>query len=187
MKNKDNDYDRLIARVYDQYDDLVEMLMYRGLSMDDAQDVTQDVLMKACRKIRQLREPEKLRAWIRKIAEREASRTFKKLAAKREREVSYIVDEKTEEETDIYEVVADKENVEDIVCSKESEEKLLDLIDSVGKEESDIFILHNVSGYPLTEIAKALDENKSTVRSKHSRTRKKLQRVVGEALGKEEL
>jgi len=40
MRNKGNEYDHLIERVYEHFDRLVEMLMYRGLSMDDALDVT---------------------------------------------------------------------------------------------------------------------------------------------------
>lgn len=187
MKINDNDYDHLIERVYDQYDDLVEMLVYRGLSMDDAHDVTQDVLIKVCRKIIQLRDPNKLKAWVRKIANREASKVLKKLAAEHEREISYVVNERTGDETDIYETLPDKETVEDIICNNESEEKLLELIGSIGETESAIFVLHNVNGYHLTEIASALEENESTVRSRHSRTRNKLKRVVGEAIGKGEL
>ena len=187
MKFNDNDYDRLIERVYDQYDGLVAMLMHRGLDMDDAQDVTQEVLIKACRKIKQLRDPNKIGAWIRKIANRDASKKLKELAAERDRQVSYIFNEKTGDETDIYDTVADKETVEDIVCRNESEEKLLELIDSVGEEESAIFVLHNDNGYHLKEIASALEAKETTVRSRHSRVRKKLQKVVGEAIGKGEL
>lgn len=187
MRNNENDYDHLIERVYEQYDQLVEMLMYRGLSMDDAMDVTQEVLIKACRKIRQLRDPAKLEAWLRKIAMRDAARAIKKLDAEKERTVSYIVSEATGEETDIYEVIPHKDNVEDTVCSNESKEKLHELINSVGKDKSDIFIKHNLEGYNLTEIADARGENQSTIRSKHIRTRKKLQRIVGEAIREEEL
>lgn len=184
---KNNDFDHLIERIYDQYDDLVEMLVHRGLSMDDALDVTQEVLIKACNKIIQLRDPDKLRAWVRKIANREASKALKRLAAEREREVSYIANESTGEETDIYEIVPDEETVEDIVCRNEREERLLELIDSVGEEESAVFVLHNYNGYYLREIAGAMEVKESTVRSRHSRTRKKLQKVVGEAIRKGEL
>lgn len=187
MKKKENEYDHLLERIYDQYDPLVEMLVRKGLSMADAQDVTQEVLIKASRKIRQLRDPDKLKAWVRKIAERDANKALKKLNAEREMTTSYVVDEKTGAETDIYETIPHKETVEDVVCSKESKRKLYELIKSTGKDESEIFVLHNVGGYNLTEIADARDENQSTIRSKHSRTRKKLQKAVGEAIGKGEL
>lgn len=187
MRNNENEYDHLIEKAYEQYDHLVEMLMRKGLSMDDAMDVTQEVLLKACRKIRQLRDPDKLKAWVNKIAIRDAARAIKKLDAEKERTVSYIVSETTGEETDIYEVMPHKDTVEDIVCSNESKEKLHELISSVGKDKSDIFIKHNVEGYNLTEIADARGENQSTIRSKHIRARKKLQTIVGEAIREEEL
>ena len=187
MRNKENEYDHLIEKVYDHFDRLVEMLMYRGLSMDDALDLTQEVLIKASRKIKQLRDPDKLEAWINKIANRDATRAIKKLAAERERTVSYIIDEKTGEEVDIYETLPHKDNVEDVVCSDESEKELRKLIRSVGKDKSDIFIKHNLEGYGLNEIATARNENQNTIRSTHVRTRKKLQAVVGEAMREEEL
>lgn len=187
MKNKDNEYDHLIDKIYDQYDPLVEMLVRKGLSMADAQDVTQEVLIKASRKIIQLRDPDKLTAWVRKIADRDANKAIKKLNAEREKTVSYVVDEKTGEETDIYETIPHKDTVEGTVCGKESRNKLYELIKNAGKDESDIFVLHNVGGYSLNEIADAREENRSTIRSKHSRTRKKLQEAVIESIGKGEL
>lgn len=187
MNKCDNEYDHLIKKAYAEFDGLVAMLMHKGLDMDDAMDVAQDVLVKACTKIGQLRDPDKLRAWLRRIAIRDAYKMRKKRAAEREREISYIVNESTGEETDIYDTVAAKETVEDIVCKNEREEKLLELIDSMGEEESAIFVKHHVDGYRLTEIASALEKNTSTVRCKHGRTKKKLKKVVGEAIGKGEL
>ncbi len=173
MKNKDSDHDHL-TKIYGYFDDVVEYVMCLGLNMEDAMDVAQEVLIKACRKHFQLREPNKLRAWIMKIAYRDALRYLKKRSKQWKHEISYIKDIETGEEIDVYDILPATKSAEECACDDEGEARLFDILETLNEKEYVIFVMHNVRGYKLREIAELLDIKESTARSIHSRTRKKL-------------
>lgn len=183
MKNEDNDH--LIERIYAYYDDVVVTLRRRGLPMDDAVDIAKEVLIKADRKCMQLRDPDKLRGWIMKIANREATRQLKKLSEKWDREVSSYHDLESGAEIAIYEFLPSQENVEEQICAAEGEKMILNLLDNLNDREQTIFIRHNIEGYMLKEVAEELGVKETTVRSIHSRAIKKLS-TMAEKIMREE-
>lgn len=172
MMNRDSEHDHLL-KIYGYFDDVVEYVRCLGLSKDDAYDMAQDVLIKADKKRLQLRDPDKLKAWIMKIAYRDTMRRLKKLSKQWKNEVSYVNDMETGEEFDIYELLPSVKSAEEYACDYETEYLLQDVLKELNDREQTIFVMHNVEGYKLKEIAELLDINESTVRSIHSRTCKK--------------
>jgi len=185
MKKKVNEHDRY-QEIYGHFDDIVEYVMCLGMNMDDAEDVAQETLKKACMKHLQLRDPNKLRAWIMKIAYRNAMHQLKKLSKQWKHEASYVKDIETGEEIDIYEVIPAEKSAEECLCDFEREERLLDVLRELSDKEWHVFVKHNVEGYKLKEIAEMLDINESTVRSIHSRVRKKLAGKLEKLIGEED-
>jgi len=185
MKKKDNENDRL-QEIYGHFDDVVEYVMCFGMNMADAEDVAQETLKKACMKHLQLRDPDKLRAWIMKIAYRNAMHHLKKLSKQWKHETSYVKDTETGEEIDIYEMLPAVKSAEESLCDYEREDLLLDVLRELSDKEWHVFVRHNVEGYKLKEIAEMLDINESTIRSIHSRVRKKLAGRLEELMGEED-
>ncbi|HOB75147.1 MAG TPA: sigma factor [Phycisphaerae bacterium] len=57
------------ARLYDRYARWVRAICYdRTRSISDAQDLTQEVFLRACVRLGELREPERFAAWLYSIA-----------------------------------------------------------------------------------------------------------------------
>lgn len=185
MKVLEKEYDHLV-KIYSYFNDVVEYVVCLGLNLDDAQDVAQDVLVKACRKHLQLRDPDKMRAWIMKIAYREGMRYIKKLSKQWKREVSYVEDTKKDEEIDIYEVLPLVKSAEEEACDYEREDRLIDVLNELNDREWLVFVKHNVEGYKLKEIAEDNNINENTVRSIHSRTCKKLAAKLEKRIREEE-
>lgn len=178
--------DLLVERIYDQFDMVYEALIFKGMTRDDAHDVTQETLIKAVRKRRQLRDLDKLKPWLLKIADREAKHYLKKQTKRWDREVHTVTNVETGQEIDIFETVEDKETVEKIVCEAERRQKLQELINLLNKKERIIFVRHHFHGYRLKEIAEDLGIKETTVRSIHSRTCKKLPAMAEKLFRKED-
>lgn len=183
---KDDNCELLKKRIYDEYPNILERLAFRGVDIDDVADIASKVMIIAMRKHHQLRDHSKLVPWLRKIADNEARSYLKKKAKMWEREVSVVAAMENGEEIDIYDTLAAERTVEMIVCSVETRDMLMELLEDMSDKERTIFKLHNIDGYKLSEIAKYLGIKESTVRSIHSRTCKKLRKHGDKILGKEE-
>lgn len=182
----EKDYESLKKRIYDEYPAVIDRLAHRGVDSVDLEDIASNVMILAMRKRRQLRDADKLAAWLRKITDNEARAYLRRKARLWEREVSVISNMETGEEIDALDMLTAEYTVEEIVCSIEVRDKLMELIDCLNERESIIFNMHNVDGYKLNEIAKYLGLKESTVRSIHSRTCRKLKQRAKKILRKED-
>ena len=119
-----------------------------------AEDVTQEVFLIVYRKIRWLENPKLFRAWVYRIASREAFRHLKK-----ERKWS----EQIREEDVLGKIPA--EEIED-VYEPESIEKLPVLLAKISPASRAVLILHYLDEMSLSETAEILDVSLGTVKSR---------------------
>ena len=119
-----------------------------------AEDILQEVFLIIYRKIRWLENPQLFRAWIYRIASREAFRYLKKEKSRTEqiRDEALLENFPVEENREIYE--------------PELIEKLPELISKVSPASRAVLILHYLEEMPLSEVAEVLDISLGTVKSR---------------------
>ena len=177
--------DNLIERVYALHGDVVRKLMRKGVDISEAPDIAVGILLDAVEHIHQLKNPDKLEAWVMAIAENGANRYLRERAKRWEKEISTVSDMETGEEIDIYDILADEMTVEKILRHAENTAMLGELLSCLGEKERIIFLMRNLEGMKFKEIAKTLNLNENTVRSIHSRCCGKLRKQSDRIYGKE--
>lgn len=120
---------------------------------EDAEDVAQDALTKAHRQLGQLRDRERLRAWLVRMAWRMA-------IDRRESHQRRVAREQTPD-------VADSPPTsEDLVLSAERSERLWAVIDSLSEKLRIVVVLNAIEGHDLSEVASMLGIPEGTVKSR---------------------
>ena len=119
-----------------------------------AEDILQEVFLIVYRKIRWLENPQLFRAWIYRIASREAFRHLKKEKNRAEQicDDALLENFPVEEACEIYE--------------PELLEKLPELISKVSPASRAVLVLHYLEDLSLSEIAEILDISVGTVKSR---------------------
>lgn len=156
------------AQLYQHiYKDLYKFAYYTLKNEQDAQDAVSDAVMDAYSGISKLKSPDAFRGWMFKILSVKCKRKLK----------SYVERNK---ESDIDEVDLSVNGSEESLELKQALSLLTD-------EERMIVSLTVFGGYDSSEIAKMLNLNRNTVRSKHSRALAKMRDILStEKNGKEE-
>lgn len=133
----------------------------------DAEDVTQDVFLRAYRKLASLREPEKFRAWVARISRRLALNRRRDLARARRRENLWL--EAAPASTDVEVAVADRE----------FHARLHDEIARLPEKLRAVFSLCAIDGFSAGSVGAMLGIPEGTVRSRLHLARKRLLRAIG--------
>jgi RNA polymerase sigma-70 factor (ECF subfamily) len=128
---------------------------------EDAEDVAQDVLTRAHRKLRQLRDPARLQEWIVRMAWRMAIN-------KRASNIRRIAREEAPAE-----VVAPP-SPEDVALSEQRSEQVWSAIDGLPEKLRIVVVLASIQGHDLAEVASALGIPEGTVKSRLFEARKQL-------------
>ena len=155
---------KAFAAVYSFYaDDLYRFaLWYTGKSAD-AEDAVQEAVLIAFRNIAKLRKPSSFKSWIFKILSNECKT---RLTNPADRLCTVSVHEIVETENDL--------SGTDFTVSAE----LKSALDSLTPEEKQIVLLSVIGRYKSNEIAQILDMTSGSVRSKLSRSLKKLREIL---------
>lgn len=155
---------KAFAAVYSFYaDDLYRFaLWYTGKSAD-AEDAVQEAVLIAFRNIVKLRKPSSFKSWMFKILSNECKT---RLTNPADRLCTVSVHEIVETESDLSEG--------DFTVSAE----LKSALDSLTPEEKQIVLLSVIGRYKSNEIAQILDMTSGSVRSKLSRSLKKLREIL---------
>jgi RNA polymerase sigma-70 factor (ECF subfamily) len=126
-----------------------------------ADDVMQNTMMKAYDKIDDLRDSDKFKAWVFSIAKREAISALKM----REREAM------TETLDDNIDYGYDFTLPEDIILDDEIKTYIANIINALPPNYKDVIILRYWSELSFEEIAKILNINYNTAKSRHYRAK----------------
>ncbi len=137
------------------------MIYYRIRTRMDAEDLTQDVFVRAYRSISRLREPERFRSWLFTIA---VNRVNDYLRKKRVRSIFKSSDEGTEAQP----VAADFENRPEAleqVLKEDFWRHVERIAKKLSKMEREVFMLRFLDNLNINEIAQTLKKSESTVKT----------------------
>ena len=127
---------------------------------EDAEDVAQDVLVKAHRKLGQLRDRTRLRSWIVRMAWRAAI----------DKRTSNLRREHREQAG----VAAITPSAEDLTLESDRARRLWTVIDDLPEKLRLVVVLSSINGHELTEVAAMLRIPEGTVKSRLFEARKQL-------------
>src|SRR5918997_6578660 len=125
-----------------------------GIALGNGEDAAQDALIAILRSLRQLREPEALRSWARRIATREAIRTARRQRADAGRPP------------------------EDVAAPGRPElsVEIRDQLERLDPEQRAVILLRDLEGLSEQEAARVLDVATGTVKSRLHRARARFKR-----------
>ena len=164
-------------RLVDQFQpEIYRMIYYRTRSQMDAEDLTQDVFLKAYKHLARLQTPRVFRSWLYRIAVNRVNDYFRK---KRFRALfgNISVDDETFQETEEMAVAA--QGPEQIERREfwQHVEKMLDILSHMERE---VFLLRFLDQLSLKEITEALGKNESTIKTHLYRALNKIKIAFGD-------
>ena len=128
-------------------------VMYGVDSREDAEDVSQNVLIRVCENIHSLREAGLFRAWLGKIIMNETS-SYRASAAKQRGTVN--IDE-------CHETIAEEREIflpHEYLVNEEVREFVLDAISKLASRQRQAVMFHYYDGLSITDIGKAMEITK---------------------------
>jgi RNA polymerase sigma-70 factor (ECF subfamily) len=123
-----------------------------------AEDVYQNTLLIAYTHLHQLRDENKFKSWIFKIAKHEAFHYINKANSEVPMELLDNI---------LFEQYYDESTPEKIVLSNELKNALINAVNSLSKEDRDIVILYYYADLSLKEISKLFNANENKIKSRH--------------------
>ena len=140
---------------------------------DTVQDLAQDTFVKAFRRLDQLGDPAKYKAWIKQIARNTARDHQKKskavLFSELNSDDSIPLDFEDEDLSHLPEVVIDQQDTARI---------LQEMLESLSDKQRTIFTMHYVEGISIKEISTALGMKEDTVKSHLYKARENLKKKL---------
>jgi len=150
------------AQLADRFhEDIFRMVYYRVRSRTDAEDITQDVFLKAFQKISGIQEPAKFRAWLfsitlNRIRDFQRKKRFRSLF---KAEVENI-DAHTPDPGD-----TEQPDALDQVLKKDFWRQIGLILNKLSTMEKEVFLLRFFDHFSINEIAGLLKKNESTVKT----------------------
>ena len=163
LAKKARDGDRpAFERLIDRYQgDIHRMIYYRIRVRMDAEDLTQDVFVRAYRSISRLREPERFRSWLFTIA---VNRVNDYLRKKRIRSIFKSSDEGIEIQPVTTDIQSRPEALQQVL--KEDFWRHVEGISKkLSKMEREVFMLRFMDNLNINEIAQIVKKSESTVKT----------------------
>lgn len=130
----------------------------------DAEDVAQEALLRAYRKFDRLRDPNRLRAWLVRIAFRVALDRLRSRSRREMRETSWAYPERR----------PGPPTAEDLAASTEFRERLEGAMEELPEKLRMVLLLAAMQGYTLEEVSAMLGIPMGTVKSRLFFARKQL-------------
>jgi RNA polymerase sigma-70 factor (ECF subfamily) len=165
-------FDQLI----DHYQgDIYRLIYYRIRSRMDAEDLTQDVFVRAFRNIARIREPLKFRGWLFRIA---INRVNDYLRKKRVRSIF----KSSDEGPDLQPVATDFQEPPEAleqVLKKDFWRHIERIAKKLSKMEREVFMLRFLDNLNINEIAQILKKSESTVKTHLYRALAKFKKEKG--------
>jgi len=151
-----------------------------GITRDkaDAEEVTQDVFIKAHRGLKGFRFGSSFKTWVYRIAVNEALNRYQKSKKEKSRRVDY--DDSIESQP------ADRSGTEEIMRN-ESETRCAMLLERLDQDQRACLVLREIEGLSYKDIAGVLRIPINTVRSRLLRARQALLEKAGKGLMKDEM
>ncbi len=171
-------FEQLVARYWS---DIFRMAYYRTSSKADAEELTQDIFMKAFRNISRLKEADRFKPWLYSIG---LNRIRDYYRHKRVRSVVTLFSESNKPEA-FTQIKDRRPSARDEMEKKEFWEKVGRFVKTLPRAEQEVFRPRFLDQLTLKEAAQALGKNESTVKTHLYRALGKLRnnRKLLEVLG----
>lgn len=135
---------------------------------DDAEDVAQEAFLRAYQSFSRLRDRDRFRAWLVRIAWRLALDRIRASRRRTARETAVMVQEWN----------APERTVEDVRASREFEQRLARAMDKLPEKLRVVLVLGAIEGHDTREIGRLLGLPEGTVKSRLFHARKKLAEIL---------
>lgn len=163
-------------QIIDRYQgDIYRMIYYRIRARMDAEDLTQDVFIRAYRSISRLREPERFRSWLYTIA---VNRVNDYLRKKRVRSIFKSSDEGTDIQPAADQLREQPEALEQVL-KEDFWRQVGRIAKKLSKMEREVFMLRFLDNLNINEIAQILKKSESTVKTHLYRALAKFKKEKG--------
>lgn len=140
---------------------IYRMIFYRTRSRQDAEDLCQDVFLKAFRSLKKLKEPERFESWLFRIAVNRVNDHHRRYKF---RSLFSTLDDRDSEEP--HDPPAAKGTATmDAVLRKEFWERVQAMLGHLSKMEQEVFQLRFLDDLGIKEIADVLQKSESTVKT----------------------
>jgi RNA polymerase sigma-70 factor (ECF subfamily) len=167
-------------RLVDQFQpEIYRMIFYRTRSQMDAEDLTQDVMLKAYRHIGRLQSPEVFRSWLYRIAVNRVKDYYRKKQFKSLFGFVSMDEEAFHETADM----AEDPEVEGGMSKKDFWRQIGEMLTHLSAMEKEVFLLRFFDQLTIKEMSATLDKNESTIKTHLYRALKKVKAMAGELDG----
>ncbi len=142
-------------------EDIFRMVYYRTRSKMDAQDITQDILMQAYKSLTRLKDPNRFKPWLFKIALNRVRDYYRKKSTLEVFKMFFSMDQ-----TRQYDCKVDSNpDALDNLMAKEFWENFGVLLKKLSKMEQEVFLLRFMDNLTIKEISETLEKHESTVKT----------------------
>lgn len=147
-------------------------------NQEDALDLSQEVLIKIFKNIHKFHGSSKFSTWVYRVATNTCLDEIKK----RRKHTTYSIDERMQtEDGDLATDIPDTSPTPEATAIQKDIQKILyDGINQLGDEHKKVIILRDLNGFSYEYIAKILKCSEGTVKSRISRARKRLKKILSE-------
>ena len=164
------------AQLVDQFhSDVFRLVYYRIRSRSDAEDIAQDIFLKALQKISTVKEPARFRGWLFSIALNRI-RDFQR--KKRFRSL-FKAEEENIESRPAAETESDEPEALEYVLKEDFWRQIRRMLDKLSKMEREVFLLRFFDHLNLNEIAGVMRKNESTIKTHLYRALAKFRKEPG--------
>ena len=179
-KSGDTDAFSEIVTCYERfvYNTACRVLTTSGLPVADADDIAQDSLIKAWRSISTFRGECSFSTWLFRVTVNTARDVIRTNA--RRPVVSLTRSENEDEEPEIWDVPVTSGDVvpEDALERRETIEAVRRAVESLPDDQRQVIVLRDIHGLPYDEISRILGTEVGTIKSRISRGRTNLKKIL---------
>jgi RNA polymerase sigma-70 factor, ECF subfamily len=163
-------------RLVDRYQaEIFRMIYYRTRSQMDAEDLTQDVFLRAFRHIGRLDNPQLFRSWLFRIGINRVRDHHRRNRLKSLIGIVSLDDEDFRET----EETAEPPEASQVVARKDFWNRVQHLLVSLSRLEREIFLLRFLDQLSLKEISAAMQKNENTIKTHLYRALNKVKAAAG--------
>lgn len=159
------------------YEQLVYNVIYRMMgNVEDTYDLSQETLIKVYKNIRQFDGKSKFSTWLYRIA----TNTCLDELRRRKGKDTFSIDQTIESEDGEIapQHIDKKENVEEKILDKEKTQIIQAALDEMNESHRAILVMRDIKNLSYEEISQILDISLGTVKSRISRARQALKKIL---------
>lgn len=160
-----------------EHEKTVYNIVYRMMNnVDDAYDLSQETFIKVYRQISSFDGKSKFSTWIYRIATNTCLDELRKRKGKETFSMNEMIE--SEDGQIISQYIDESENTEDKILDKEQAQIIRQALSEVNENYRIIITLRDINNLSYDEIAQILNISLGTVKSRISRARKEMKRIL---------